>query len=211
MRGWLRRNRVALVILPVAVVLAASGNSSRLRDQWFDRGLHERQQPGTDGVVHYVEHYDDRHLRYDITPAIRLLSLERTATVTSEEGETVPATLPDRAALWKVVLHWDVAPDVVMGVCHVGLAASDGRFWAPGYSRQFTADVSQPLSPCVPSATPGPGAAIDQAVIQQPTDSGPRPAAYDTTVYVLTAGDAKPSEVRVWWFMPGYAALPVTS
>ncbi len=67
-----------------------------------------------------------------------------------------------------------------------------------------------PYSACAPDATPGPIPPIPpKTQLVQPAPKDARPRSYDVTTWVVTAKDAVPGEIRIWWVKPAYAALPV--
>ncbi|MEO7235366.1 MAG: hypothetical protein ABIW80_08325 [Lapillicoccus sp.] len=209
MTTWWRRNRLALVLVPVALVLAAAGNASRLDDYWWSRDLHQSVRPGDGGTAAVRTEYDDGTLQYPITADVALTSVTRVSSVTLD-GRSRTVTLPDDSALWRVVMHWTADPSTVLSGCQIGIQGEDGRFWEKSYPDLLDAgSTTLPFSPCVPDDTPGPQVKLDLSGIQPAKVGEERPAAYDVTVYVLTAADAAPAEVRVWWLPPLYAWLPV--
>ncbi len=209
MTTWWRRNRVGVVLAPLALVLAAAGNASRLDDYWWSRDLHQAVRPADGGTVAVRTAYDDGTLRYPIEADVSLTSLTRVTSVTAD-GRSQAVTLPDGSALWRVVMHWAADPSIVLSGCQIGIEGVDGRFWERRYPDLVDAgSTTLPFSPCVPDDTPGPSVKLDLSGVQPAKPGDERPATYDVTVYVLTSADATPAEVRVWWLPPTYAALPV--
>ena len=208
-RSWLRRNRVGLVLLPIALAAALAGNAERLQTLWWEDALHAPQRPDSTGVVHFVDAYDDGHHAWPIRPALSLVSVARVDSLPGSDGEPRPVTLPTGAVLHKVTLHVEADPNMILTGCTLALADEDGTRWETG-SRAFEVDASEPFSPCTPDDHPGPGwlPKDEQPVVEA---DEVRPASYDVDSYVVTPADARPTEVWVWWDEPRFAALPITS
>lgn len=218
MRGWWSRNRLALVLLPVALLTALVASSSRVHDYWWLLGQHDAQRADSHGVVRFDSEYDDGFLRYPITPTIRLEGVER---VTSLEDpgngpDAVPSdgaaeiTLPAGGALWRVRLHFDVDPAIAMTLCHVAVIDTGGDTYESQFG-DFRTTVSLPTQKCVPDDTPGPETALgSKAKPKLAEGQQPRPRSYDTEVYIVVRTDSRPHEVRVWWTNPDYAEFPVS-
>lgn len=206
--GWWRRNRLGLVLLPVAIVAALAGNAQRLQTLWWEEGLRSPQRPDASGVVRFVDEYDDGHHRWPITPALSVVSVEPADTLPGYQGRREPLTLPTDGMLWKVTLHVEADPSLILTGCTLALVDAEGTRWESG-SRAFTSEGREPASPCTPADRPGPSWLPGQ---ESPvTDEGEeRPARYDVDSYVVTVAGARPDEVWVWWDRPTFAALPVT-
>jgi hypothetical protein len=207
--SWWRSNRWGLALLPVALVTAAVASSSRVQDYWWDKGFHDAQRAGSDGVAHLDQAVGPPGSLYRVDTRVRLVGAERTTSVPGRvTGETTTATLPRGGALWRLRLHFDAAPSVVMTGCQVALVDHRGRRFESNRDDVRT-DGTLPLQLCAPDATPGPEPALGQGEPSLSPGDLPRPAAYDTDVYVVTADDATPTVVRVWWQLPVYAELAV--
>ena len=208
-RSWLRRNRVGLVLLPIALVAALAGNAERLQTLWWEEGLHAPQRPDSSGVVSFVDAYDDGHHAWPIRPRLSLVSVARVDSLPGSDGRPRPVTLPTGAVLHKVTLHVEADPNMILTGCTLALADAGGTRWETG-SRAFDVDASEPFSPCTPDDRPGPGwlPKDEQPVVEA---AEVRPASYDVASYVVTPADARPREVWVWWDEPRFAALPIPS
>ncbi len=210
MTGWWRRNRIGLALVPVALVGALAGNASRLNDYWWAIDLHTHQSAGADGVVHFRDHFDDGHVRYPIEADISLVSVKRATGVTID-GASHPVSIPDDSQLWEVTTHWVADPAIALDLCTLGIEGTDGRYWERSQPDPIQVnDAVIPYSACAPDATPGPIPPIPpKTQLVQPAPKDARPRSYDVTTWVVTAKDAVPGEIRIWWVKPAYAALPV--
>lgn len=209
MRAWLRSNRTALLLLPVAVITAVLASSSRIDDYWWSKGLHDGATADSSGVAHFKDEYDDGYLTYPIAADISLRSVEPVTTIENSLGKPEPVTVPEGGMLWRVSLAFKADPGVVLWGCKLAIVDSKGTRY-DAESRQFQTLGATPIHTCVPDETPGPkpkvGSAARPAVAE---GESPRPPAYDTVTYVVTPEGVKPESVRVWWIPPKYAELSV--
>ena len=206
-RSWWHRNRVGLVLLPVALAAALVGNGERLQTLWWETDLHAPQRPDASGIVHFVDAYDDGHHAWPIRPELSLVSVTQVDSLPGSDDEPKPVTLPEGAVLLKVTLHVEADQNMILTGCTLALADADGTRWETG-SRAFEVDASEPFSPCTPDDRSGPGWLPKEA--QPVVDAEEvRPPAYDVDSYVVTPADARPTEVWVWWGEPRFAALPI--
>lgn len=208
-RSWIRRNRLALIFLPLVLVLVAVGTASRLDTYWWSKGFHEGSTPNAQGWIQLRDEFDDGYLTYPIEARIRLDGIKRIQVTDLPEDDQRDVELPDGGALWQVDTSWRADPDVSLVGCNLALVSSDGtRFDASSFG--WNAGLLGFTDQCMPADRKGPrptvGSAAQPAV---PDDEEPRPAAWRKTSYVLTSDDAKPREVRIWYFLPRYASLPV--
>lgn len=204
---WWRRQRLAVMLLPLILMAAVAASSMYVHDYWWVRGFHSAAPVAADGSVTISDEYDDGYLRYPIRATVRLEGAER---VTELPGAFKPMELPSGAALWEVRLAWDADPDVSLSGCQVALLDRDGSRFDSG-TLGFDAGAPLPIYECVPDDTPGPKAKIGSTsppAVEEGQD--PRPQKYLTKVYVLTSSAARPESVRVWWYLPRYADLPLT-
>ncbi|WP_332662909.1 hypothetical protein [Aeromicrobium sp.] len=209
MSTWARRNRKALLLLPVAAITAVLASSSRIEDYWWTKGLHDGTKADASGVVHFSDAYDDGYLTYPIEASIALKAVEPVTTIQSHLGKPEPVTAPDGAMVWRVGLRFEADPDTALSGCKIAIVDADGTRY-DAEPRQFESRGSTPIHTCVPDETPGPQATVGSTAAPKVAEGeAPRPPAYDTVVYVVTPVGVKPRAVRVWWFPPKYAELPV--
>lgn len=209
MSTWMRRNRKALMLLPVAAITAVLASSSRIEDYWWTKGLHDGAQADKTGVVQFSDEYDDGYLKYPIAADIALTTVEPVTTIESHLGKPEPVKAPDGAMVWRVGLRFKADPDVALTGCKVALVDAEGTRY-DAESRQFDSLGSRPVHQCVPDDTPGPKPEVGSTAAPKVADGeSPRPPAYDTVTYVVTPVGVKPQTVRVWWFPPKYAELSV--
>ncbi len=231
--SWWRRNRWGLAGLPLAAALAAAGNASLVAPQWYDVGFHAAQTPGADGwttATAQVRGGAD----YVVSARLHLVAVEPVTSVPGPDGdppgdrpagETAVQT-PPGTVLWRISVDVRADPSTILDQCRVALVDHRDRLFdtlappvtathgaatpgpgstGPGPNVMLTTVTVRPR--CVPPDTPGPQwDLVAQAV--RPAQV-PRPAAYRLVAYAVTPRDARPVEVRVWWQLPRYAALPV--
>ena len=201
----MRRNRKALLLLPVAVIAAVLASSSRIDDYWWSKGLHDAAEANSSGVVHFSDEYDDGYLSYPIAADIALQTVEPVTTIESHLGKPEPVKVPEGAMVWRVGLRIKADPDVVLIGCQVAILDDKGTRY-DAESRQFDSLGSRPIHQCVPDETPGPRAKIGSTAAPKVAEGeSPRPRDYDTVTYVVTpswsetagsAGVVVPAEVR---------------
>lgn len=205
----MRRNRTALLLLPVALITAVLASSSRIEDYWWSKGLHDGSKADSSGVVHFTDEYDDGYLTYPVAADISLTSVEPVTTIENHLGKPEPVTVPEGAMVWRVGLSFEADPDTVLWGCSIAIVDAKGTRY-DAESRQFSSLGATPIRQCVPDETPGPQPKVGSKAAPKVADGeAPRPPAYDTETYVVTPVGVEPHAVRVWWFPPKYAELPV--
>ncbi|MCU1537487.1 MAG: hypothetical protein JWP82_1838 [Humibacillus sp.] len=206
-RAWVRRNRVGLVLLPVALVAALAGNAERLQTLWWEDDLRVPQRPDSSGVVHVLDAYDDGHHAWPIRPEVSLVSVVQADTLPGYDGAPTPVILPAGTTLRKVTLHVSADPNMIISGCTLALADADGTRWE-ARSGALKSEAQEPASPCTPDGRSGPSWLPQE---KQPVvdANSVRPATYDVASYVVLPVGAKPTEVWVWWAKPRFAALPI--
>lgn len=209
--SWRKRNRIGLLLLPAALILAVAGSSSRIDDYYWTQGLHQPERADAKGVVDFVDTYDDGFKSYPIRTRISLVSVEKADSIPSSfDGADKPVTIPTGAALWHVRLHFDTDPSIVMSGCHVAIMDKAGNRFEQSAS-QFQSEGSTPIYLCAPDDTPGPQVKVGSTSkpALEPGDK-PRPQTYGTDCYITTPDSTVPTSVRVWFFQPKYAELPIS-
>ncbi|MET0450045.1 MAG: hypothetical protein ABW004_16650 [Aeromicrobium sp.] len=204
---WWRRERLAIVLLPIIVVAVVVLTGSRVNEYWWQRGFHEEAPRDAQGVASIEDEYDDGYLTYPIRADISLVSAEP---VTELPGAYRPAKVPTGARLWEVRLRWRADPDVSLTGCAIALVDDDGNRYEVN-ATSFDAGAPTAVETCVPDETPGPKPRLGStdAPAVGPGEQ-PRPESYETRAYIVTPDDAEPTAVRVWWFLPVYAELPLS-
>jgi len=205
-QSWWRRERIAILLLPVVLVAAIAATSSRVDEYWWQRGFHEQAPRDASGVVSIDDRYDDGFLRYPIRADVSLVSAEP---VTAVPGAYKPMRLPTGARLWEVRLSWSADPDVSLTGCTIALVDADGnRYDIDRLS--FESGAVTTVETCVPDETPGPrpkpGSTAPPATAP---GEAPRPGSWSTRSYLVVPEDVEPTAVRVWWLLPTYAELPL--
>ena len=200
--SWWRRNRWALLGLPLALAAALVASSDRVSTYFWDVGLHTADRAPA-GV--WLEHRDlvfsdasGEAGELPIEVGLRLDGL----TETTQGWEADSLVLPAGTRAIRVDLTLRADPDEPVRTCFLALRDADGTRYDYAWD---AAGAYQPSSPCVPLLTPGPWAAFGG-------DTGvedPRPAEWSVAPVVVVPDDAEIVEVLIWWQMPAYVALSV--
>lgn len=204
---WWRRERLAIVLLPLVLVAAIAASSSRVHDFWWAKGFHSQAPITSAGVATVDIRYDDGFLTYPIRAEV---SLESATPVTELPEADAPVKVPTGSRLWLVGLDWRADPDVVLNGCFVALVDRDGNRYDASINA-FEANAPIEYNPCVPDETPGPTTTLGstKAPAVEPGQQ-PRPTSYSTTAYVVLPDDVRPITARVWWLLPDYVDLPIS-
>ncbi|KQY59232.1 hypothetical protein ASD11_06530 [Aeromicrobium sp. Root495] len=201
-----RTTIVSLAALPLLLVLAFAASSARLHDYWWSQGFRDGTTAAGSSAA-FSDRYDDGFVTYPIRGKLRLDGVTRVAGSGDADLGEGGLTLPTSSVLWKVALHVEADPDVVLTGCSLALVDRDGR----RYDLE-TSDFEGPdrgAGSCVPPDAPGPSFFPGQKKPTSGDGENPRPPAYDVELYVVTPDDAAPETVRVWWFLPRYVELPI--
>jgi hypothetical protein len=201
--GWWRRNRWALVALPLALLLVLAASADRVRTLWWEQGLH-RPTVGAPGET----------VSFDQRVRDGLGGTSRIAVQVRLDGVHEPATLPrdlvvpDGARAVQVDLTLAADPDLVLAGC--SLAVRDAAGTRYDYV-SIAWGAYQPVSPCVPEDAPGPMPSLgDLDDEDQAADPGPpRPATWTVSPVVVLPADVEPTDVVLWWQLPQHVLLQV--
>jgi hypothetical protein len=109
---------------------------------------------------------------------------------------------PDGVAVWQIALDFEVDPDVPLGGCLVSIIDRDGR--EAKALGGLVGDAFLPSTMCEPENRRGPG--YDGS---RDEDYLPRLPNYRIAVYAVTAADAAPDRVRLWWEPTDYVEIDV--
>ena len=191
-----------LLLLPVALVLVLAASAGRLQIFWWPSDLRDETSGREGEAIEVVDVWTDedgqeRERRFSLT----VLSVRP---VTFVDGYSGPERVvpPPGVAAWRILLEFDVDPDVPMLGCRVSLLDDRGREAdAVGGS---LGDALLPGASCEPKDRRGPDytGAYDE-------DYLPRLQTYVAPQYVLTADDATPASVRLWWEPTDYVEVAV--
>ena len=198
MTSWWRRQRLAVLLLPIIVVGASAASGMYVNEYWWKRGFHDAVPVSAQGWATISDEYDDGFVKYPIRAKVRLEGLDK---VTELPGAFKPAVLPTGAALWEVRLAWDAAPDVSLFGCQVALFDRAGARYDAGVLG-FDAGAPTPIRDCVPDETPGPQPQVGtKRPPQVAAGEDPRPQRYSTRVYVAD-GRGRPAGVGARLVVP---------
>lgn len=204
---WWRRERRALTLLPVALVVVLICTGSRLDAYWWSNGFHQKASV-EGGWAQIDDTFDDGYLRYPIRAQVRMESVRAVVDVPGSSFGTKIAT---GGQLWEVRLRWRAAPEIALRGCHLAIFDREGVQYDAG-SSGWDAGSWGYKDKCVPDETPGPRPEVgSRAQPRVPDDEEPRPESWSSTAYVLTKAGITPSTVRIWYFLPRYAELEVSA
>lgn len=201
-----RRTVLTVALIPVALALAMGASSQRLVDRWWPTFPHERLSAAPDGSVRLSDTLDDAkgtHRRVVTMSFVSLAAVEDYQE--SADAKTLPASVPDGQALWRLTLHFVADPATVLGACQVQVRDADGRQYSPGVGDAVDGVIDLPS--CTPPGASGPLPAISSDGPEQSFD--PRPGEYDRRYHLLLPDTVRPTDVRVWFDTPLYAEFEV--
>lgn len=206
-RGWWRRNRLALAILPLVVALIGLLGSYRFVNFYAQYELTKPARAAAGESVTLVQEWSDAsgaHLR-EVTLGAGPTRV--VATYPGADGQEVAIAPVEGTQVWRIPLQVQADPEQVLTGCSYAVVDQHGRV-ATGTVTGM-GDHLLSVNYCVPAATPGPD--YDMGELWEFTfDDEPaaaRPESYTVPLFVRLAQDAVPVEVRVWWERPEYAAL----
>ena len=204
---WWRRERRALLLLPIALIAVLAASGSRVDEYWWSRGFHEKAEI-VDGWAQIEDEYDDGHLTYPIRAE---LTLDSVRPVEGVPGAAFGTKVAKGGQLWEIKLRWKADPNVSLVGCNLALFDADGVRYDAGPTG-WDASSAGLADKCLPVGTAGPRPVLGSTEPPRLSEfEEPRPEAWQSTAYALTKSGAKPVAVRVWYFLPRYVELPVGS
>lgn len=205
--GWWRRNRWALVALPLALVLTLAASADRVRSLWWEQGLH-RPTAGAPGET-VTFHQTVRDGVGGTRPVDVEVRLDGVVDATTLPRDLV---VPDGARAVQVDLTLWSDPGTILQGCSLAVRDADGTRYD---YRALAWGAFQPVSPCVPQDTPGPAPSLG-TFDDGPTDGGPtpdaaapRPPTWSVSPVVVVPADVEVADVVLWWQLPQHVRLPV--
>lgn len=201
---WWRRNRWALLALPVVLVVVALSGAGRVATFWLPYEMTDRVESRPGELTTFTDDYRDAGGERERTLRLAVQEVTADPTPVTSAGEPVEGEglFPQGTRLWQVEIAIEADPETVLGGCRVALVDADGRVterdsallaWDAGW------DACQPAETVNPQAQ----LFVDEAEHEPST----RPPAYSRTVQLVAAPDFEPVEVRVWWEAPTYLAV----
>jgi hypothetical protein len=200
--GWWRRNRWALVALPVALLLVLVASGDRVRTLWWDKDLRVATTAEAGARVGFHQEV------YDGVGGTLAIDVQ---VVLDHVGDAAPLpedmVLPVGTRAVQVDLTLSADPDVVLAGCSLAVRDADGtryEYVSNGWGAQ------QPVVPCVPQDTPGPALSLGDLddVLSEP-EGPPRPGSWSVSPVVVVPEGVEVTDVVLWWQMPQYVQLPV--
>ncbi|NUU17895.1 hypothetical protein HP550_11610 [Cellulomonas humilata] len=197
---WWRRNRWALVALPVALALALVAAGDRVRTLWWEQDLRQPVTAGEGGTAELHQRvYDGSGGTLPVDVQVRLDGVAD-ATVLPEDME-----LPTGTRAVRVDLTLSADPDVVLTGCSVAVRDASGTRYE--YVASGWGALQSPM-PCVPEDAPGPWPPLGdlEDALTDP-DALPRPATWSVSPVVVVPDGVEIADVVVWWQKPRYVLL----
>jgi hypothetical protein len=194
-RSWFRINRWWLVVLPLGIAVVVSGSAERVKSNWYDVRLRHAVATAEPGRYLTVDRWNDGSTPRSFS--VRLAGVETTSRMPPTGFEEKGEKPPKGAEALAVHLDWKADPSQLLAGCRIDLVDAEGR-------RYEVPDSFGSFDQCVPADHPGPlgPGAVDPD--QQ------RPASWSTAPTFLVPQSLKVTEVRIWWTMPDYVALPAS-
>lgn len=200
---WWRRNRWALLALPLALGLVLVTGAGRIVMFWLPYELTDRVAGGFGESISFTDDYRDAEGMHERIVDIAVTSVSADPVPTDGQGEPVADHAPAGTRLWEVELRIEADPDMVLDGCVIGLVDAQGRVT----ERDTTLfPWSTSLDGCQPVDSVNPSMVLFEGMTTEPST---RPPAYTRTAQLLAAEDFEPVEVRVWWEPPTYLAVPL--
>lgn len=206
--SWWRRQRRGLLLLPLAMVVALLASSSRVHLFWWPSGPHDRVTGSVGAPVRFAQEWVDKAGTHQRKLTVTVGTPEQTTEHEGLTGGAVQVTPPNGSVLWRIPLTVEADPSVVLFGCKVALIDARGRTFTaldPGLKSGRALKTQQ----CVPAMQLGPRPVVYQGMSQD-QDTLNRPKNYQTFAYVVTAADARPSTVRLWWDYPTVIEVSLT-
>ena len=201
MRTWGRRNRLALLALPVGALMAWGATSYRILTIWNPWQLTDEVAAGPGEQAHLVHHAEDAQGHYVTDLRVSAGPARQVTALADTEGSAVFFPGRPGSVLWQVDLTVSADPSTVVSGCQLRLVDTRGRETA--YST-VAPGAEVPFDPCVPAATPGPMPDLGFGLSDL---DEPRPQTYTVPVVFRTADDFVPGRLDLWYSPPRYASL----
>lgn len=195
---WVRRNRLGLILLPVALALAVAASSSRLMTFWYPFGPHDVTSVGVGEKAHLTQEWMDRAGTWTREVTVTVDSVEPTTVVRDYDNHDVDATIPKGTKLMRVSMSLAAKPDQVLRSCSLVIIDTQGREYP--FSTGHIKPSSAKSDACQNPGEGGPEAALVRG--KGHVDEEPRPETWSSVADVLMAADAKPATVQIWWDTP---------
>lgn len=205
-RSWWRRNRLAVLAIPVVLVLAVAANGLRLERFWWNTEFRSATAGQQGEFVTFHQDYTDYLGSTSRTLKVRLEGVTEVAEVTKTYGGAQP--IPDGVRALRVDLSFEADPEQSVSGCWLGLVDDEGTMYE--FDEGFL-DIAQdePFA-CHELARPGPRVPTFKGQTREVTPGEERPASWQMHPVVLVPEDAEITEVRLWWELPQYLSLTVT-
>lgn|GEM_PF-583196 len=200
--GWWRRNRLALVVLPVALALALVASADRVRTLWWEQDLRRPTVASAGETVTY--HQQVRDGVSGTSPVDVQVRLDGVGDTTRlPDGMALPAGT--RAVQVDLTLSAD--PDVVLVGCRLAVRDAAGTRYD---DVAHAWGASQPTVPCVPQDATGPWPSLgdlDDVITAPDADAPPRPGTWSVSRVVVVPDGVDVADVVLWWQLPQYVLL----
>lgn len=190
---WWRRNRWALLALPLVVALAAFAGSYRIGVFWDPYELTDPVDGKAGEPLVFTDTIPDP--TGDLEVAVTLTAGPSTVTDHYDDADGKMQYFPrhEGTRIWVTELTYDVEPGTFVEACDVVVVDQEGRRSLYGGANL---DILGAPSVCAP-----PLVATDEGTTL------PRPDSYTLPVYVRLADGAEPTQLYVYWKTPRFARI----
>lgn len=204
-RSWWRRNRWALLSLPLVLVVVALSGMGRVTTFWSPYQVHDRTEGTVGELTAFQDDYRDAGGVHERELELAVGEVAESTEFLDGDGIPVPdEPVPPGMRLWQMEVTVRADPELPLGGCVVALVDAQDRV-AQRDSTLMPHQVG--FDACQPQGTVNPQVQlfVDEAEHEPST----RPPQWSRTIQLLTSEDFEPVEVRLWWEPPTYLAVPL--
>lgn len=203
--SWWRRNRSALVSLPLVLGVVAVSGLGRVATFWWPYQVHD-EIVGTAGQFStFRDDYRDAGGEHDRELEVAVGAVAPGVGFLDGDGAVIPdEPVPSGLRLWQIEVTFRADPELPLGGCIVALVDEQDRVAQRDSTLmpyQVTFDACQPQDTVNPQ--------VQLFVDESTHEPSTRPPEWSRTIQLLTAEDFDPVEVRVWWEPPTFLAVPL--
>lgn len=202
MSTWWRRNRWALLALPLVAGALVLVGSYRVHTFWDRWQLTEPVEATAGRPTTFNDTLEDANGSYEVALTVEAGPTTVAGAIRDAEGQTHFFPTHEGTRVWQTELTITADPDTILSGCSARLVDTEGR---TTHYTQTTAGVPLPVSPCVPADATGPGAELGFGGDATPAPT--RPETFTVPVVFRTAEDFVPNRLDLSWSTPRYLSI----